>query len=58
MPTGENVTAFHFPKEQQNRAYEAYESEFLERGAAEEKQLRFKACIARRIGLRNPLSKA
>ena len=52
MPNGANVTAFHFPEEEQQRAYKQFESSFLAQCAAEEKKLRFKGYVARRFGLR------
>ena len=57
MPNGANITVFQFPEEQRAEAFKVYEAEFLRECGTEEGQLRFKAYVARRLGLRIPLKK-
>ena len=54
MPNGANDTMFNYPEEQRQQAYRAYQIKFLAHCANEEKRLRFKAYVARRLGLRVP----
>lgn len=54
MPNGANETMFNYPEEQRQQAYRAYEEKFLAHCAKEEKRLRFKAYVARRLGLPVP----
>lgn len=54
MPNGANETMFHYPEDQRQHAYEAFEEKFLSQCANEENRLRFKAYVARRLGLRVP----
>ena len=56
MPNGANETMFSYPEEQRQQAYKAYEEKFLVHCAKEEKRLRFKAYVARRLGFRVPLN--
>ena len=51
MPNGGNETAFHYPEEQRQQAYKAYEARDVARCAKEENMLRFKAYVARRMDL-------
>ena len=54
MPNGANETMFSYPEEQRQQAYKAFEEKFLAQCAKEENRLRFKAYVARRLGLRVP----
>ncbi len=54
MPNGASETMFNYPEEQRQQAYITYEEKFLAHCAKEEKRLRFKAYVARRLGLKVP----
>lgn len=55
VPNGANETMFNYPEEHRQQAYKAYEQKFLAQCVREENKLRFKAYIARRLGLQVPV---
>ena len=54
-PNGANTTMFHYPEEQRQAAYKAFEADLIRKCAEEENRLKFKAFVARRLGFRVPL---
>lgn len=54
-PNGASTTMFHYPENSARAAYQAFEADFVRKCAEEENRLKFKAYVARRLGLRVPL---
>jgi hypothetical protein len=56
-PSDFNATMFQYPEEQRAAAYREFETAFVRKCTEEEDRLKFKAYVARRLGLRVPFKR-